>query len=176
MDNQNTATNDAVFLPPPIDGEQASAPLALPDDDFVMSLSTAGTPNTPADDGGTGSTASPVTPIHLNRQQHSAMTMDDDQTAVENGATDESAGLLLPPPDGMGNDEKNDATDVPAKKDDGDEDVPVLAMSGILPTMATGGGGGGGGTDDSKKNTSGDPSGGGGGGGTANGDNKSKDK
>lgn len=174
MDNQNTATNNdaAVFLPPPIDGE-ASAPLALPDDDFVMSLSTAGTPNTPADDGGTGSTVSPVTPIHLNRQQHSAMTMDDDQAAVDNGVTDDSAGLLLPPPDGMGNDEKNDAADVPAKKDDGDENVPVLAMSGILPTMATGGGGGAG-TGDSKKNAAGDPTNGGGG--TANGENKSKDK
>ncbi|XP_025407957.1 uncharacterized protein LOC112681842 isoform X2 [Sipha flava] len=190
MDNQNTTT----FLPPPIDGE-ASAPLAQPDDDFVVPLSAAGTPNTPADDGGTGSTVSPVSPVHLNRQPHGAMMMDDEPTAsaTDNDATDDGAGLL-PPPDETENDEKSSNKDATETKKDGDNDddndnkggggdgndddqVPVLAMSGILPATATGGVKA---AADTKKITSGgnDSSTGGTGTGTAtgNGDSKSKDK
>ncbi|VVC36571.1 Hypothetical protein CINCED_3A001754 [Cinara cedri] len=195
MDSQQNT-----FLPPPIDGGEASAPLAQPDDDFVTANSAAGTPNTPADDAGTGSTVSPVSPVHLNRQKINAMMIDDDQVEADNdnGATDDSAGLL-PPPDETDTDDKstkdtsttvtkndNDAqwSEKPLGDDDDDDDqVPVLAMSGILPATATGGGGGGGGggagTGDSKKNVTGsnDPTSGGAGGTvTGNGENKSNEK
>ncbi|CAI6355979.1 unnamed protein product [Macrosiphum euphorbiae] len=182
MDNQNNSTT-TTFLPPPIDGE-ASAPLAQPDDDFVVPLSAAGTPNTPADDGGTGSTVSPVSPVHLNRQQHGAMMMDDDQaanTAADSGATDDSS-VLLPPPDETENEEKpnkdkadeeDNGGDNNDEAADDDDQVPVLAMSGILPATATGGGQ----ISDSKKNASGpNDSLAGGGTGTGNGENKSKEK
>jgi hypothetical protein len=183
MDNQNNSTI-TTFLPPPIDGE-ASAPLAQPDDDFVVSLSAAGTPNTPADDGGTGSTVSPVSPVHLNRQQHGAMMMDDDQAtnpAADSGATDDSS-VLLPPPDETENEEKPNKDNADDEVDNGgdnndeaaddDDQVPVLAMSGILPATATGGGP----ISDSKKNASGpNDSLAGGGTGTGNGENKSKEK
>ncbi|XP_001949276.1 uncharacterized protein LOC100161496 isoform X2 [Acyrthosiphon pisum] len=181
MDNQNNSTT-TTFLPPPIDGE-ASAPLAQPDDDFVVPLSVAGTPNTPADDGGTGSTVSPVSPVHLNRQQHGAMMMDDDQaanTAADSGATDDSS-VLLPPPDDTENEEKpnkDNADDEDNGGDnndeaaDDDDQVPVLAMSGILPATATGGGQ----ISDSKKNAGGPNDSAGGGAGTGNGENKSKEK
>ncbi|XP_027844670.2 uncharacterized protein LOC114125279 isoform X1 [Aphis gossypii] len=183
MDNQNNSTT-STFLPPPIDGE-ASAPLAQPDDDFVVPLSAAGTPNTPADDGGTGSTVSPVTPVHLNRQPH-ALMMDDDQAAnaaTDSGATDDNS-VLLPPP------EETDSEEKPNKDggDDGDnggednnenrageddDQVPVLAMSGILPATATGGGP----ISDSKKNAGGpNDSLTGGAPGTGNGESKSKEK
>ncbi|XP_015366894.1 PREDICTED: uncharacterized protein LOC107163820 [Diuraphis noxia] len=182
MDNQNNSTT-TTFLPPPIDGE-ASAPLAQPDDDFVVPLSAAGTPNTPADDGGTGSTVSPVSPVHLNRQQHGALMMDDDQaanTAADSGATDDSS-VLLPPPDETDNEEKSNKDNADDEDNGGDnndeaadddDQVPVLAMSGILPATATGGGP----ISDSKK-TSGGPNDTltGGGAGTGNGENKSKEK
>jgi len=188
MDNQNNSTT-STFLPPPIDGE-ASAPLAQPDDDFVVPLSAAGTPNTPADDGGTGSTVSPVTPVHLNRQPHCALMMDDDQAAnaaaaaaADNGAADDNS-VLLPPPDETESEEKpnkdggddgdnggGDNNDNGAGEDD--DQVPVLAMSGILPATATGGGP----ITDSKKNAGGpNDSLTGGAPGTGNGENKSKEK
>ncbi|XP_060843789.1 uncharacterized protein LOC132923831 isoform X2 [Rhopalosiphum padi] len=183
MDNQNNSTT-TTFLPPPIDGE-ASAPLAQPDDDFVVPLSAAGTPNTPADDGGTGSTVSPVTPVHLNRQPHGAMMMDDDQAATgaaDSGATDDSS-VLLPPPDETDNEEKPNKDNADDEDNSGDnndngageddDQVPVLAMSGILPATASGGGP----ISDSKKNAGGpNDSLTGGGTGTGNGENKSKEK
>jgi len=183
MDNQNNSTT-TTFLPPPIDGE-ASAPLAQPDDDFVVPLSAAGTPNTPADDGGTGSTVSPVTPVHLNRQPHSAMMMDDDQAttgAADSGTTDYSS-VLLPPPDETDNEEKPNKDNADDEDNDGDnndngtreddDQVPVLAMSGILPATASGGGP----ISDSKKNAGGpNDSLTGGGTGTGTGENKSKEK
>lgn len=178
MDSQNI--NTSTFLPPPVDGE-ASAPLAQPDDDFVVPLSAAGTPNTPADDGGTGSTASPVSPVHLlNRQPH-AMTIDDDQTAANAGTTNRDSVGLLPPPDEMDGEGKpdKDADEAAAKTTGGgtanedDDQVPVLAMSGILPATATAGAGA---TGDSKKNATGNTDSMNGGGGTGNGENKSKDK
>ncbi|XP_026816157.1 uncharacterized protein LOC113555803 [Rhopalosiphum maidis] len=183
MDNQNNSTT-TTFLPPPIDGE-ASAPLAQPDDDFVVPLSAAGTPNTPADDGGTGSTVSPVTPVHLNRQPHGAMMMDDDQAATgaaDSGATDDSS-VLLPPPDETDNEEKPNKDNADDEDNGGDnndnrtgeddDQVPVLAMSGILPATASGGGS----ISDSKKNAGGpNDSLTGGGTGTGNGENKSKEK
>lgn len=180
MDSQNISTS--TFLPPPVDGE-ASAPLAQPDDDFVVPLSAAGTPNTPADDGGTGSTASPVSPVHLlNRQPHGVMSIDDDQTSANAGTTNRDSVGLLPPPDEMDGEGKpeKDADETAAKTTDGggsanedDDQVPVLAMSGILPATATPGAGA---TGDSKKNATGNTDSMNGGGGTGNGENKSKDK
>lgn len=185
MDSQNITTS--TFLPPPIDGE-ASAPLAQPDDDFVMSLSAAGTPNTPADDGGTGSTVSPVSPIHLNRQPHGTMMIDDDQPAVDAGVTEDSAGLLPPPDetesddktnkaatknvdDGEGDDGNGDGKNDNDENGEDDDKVPVLAMSGMLPATATGAGGG---SADTKKIAGGTDATNGGG--TGNGDQKSKEK
>lgn len=168
MDSHNIST----FLPPPIDGE-ASAPLAQPDDDFVVSLSATGTPNTPADDAGTGSTVSPVSPVHLhNRQSHGTMMMDDEQAGMNMSATDDSVGLL-PPPDEMEIEEKpvKDTGAVAAKNSNntnGDDDqVPVLAMSSIMPATGTGG------TVESKKNTADTVNGGGG---SGNGENKLNEK
>jgi len=153
MDGQDVTTSNTILSsPPPFDAE-LSAPLARPDDDFGMSLSAAGTPNTPADDvGGTGSTVSPVSPIHINRQklQHDAAVLDDEPP--------------LPPPHAMpplqdhqqyvplqddGTAEAIGEKDT-AKAED-DDQVPVLTLSGILPAKTTVGGG----PVDSKKSNAG---------------------
>lgn len=178
MDSHITSST---FLPQPVNGE-SSAPLAQPDDDFGISLSAAGTPNTPADDSGTGSTASPVSPVHLhNRQPHDgAGTTDDEQAGMNFGsATDDNVGLL-PPPGEMENEKRRakDCTGAIASKisddaNENDDQVSVLAMSGILPaTTAVGGG-----ASETKKNTTGNAVDGDGSGGAAgNGEKKSHEK
>lgn len=132
MDGQNTTSNTILSSPPPFDVE-LSAPLAQPDDDFGMSLSTAGTPNTPADD--TGSTVSPVSPVHLNRQKlHAAATVSDD----EHQPTTDGNVAMLPPPPLLDHQQyvplQDDGTTETVGENDGkaedDDQVPVLTMSG----------------------------------------------
>lgn len=132
MDGQNTTSNAVLSSPPPFDVE-LSAPLAQPDDDFGMSLSTAGTPNTPADD--TGSTVSPVSPAHLNRQKlHAAAAVSDD----EQQATTDGNVAMLPPPPLLDHQQyvplQDDGAAETVGQNDGkaedDDQVPVLTMSG----------------------------------------------